>query len=266
MLNIEILLLMEDYQRSMHIIFNEFNMLLNIKLIPSFKAQQAYDINVFFTFAQKSIPQLNKNITMFSTKEDGNKEGIDQMQQELETYKLATLIAKRNVEGLNKISEEQLGITPQIIVPAKFFKDQMNGLLHAKGIGGENALALVIFHSALDTTPEEQQKTLKMLRILIDKGLNINAQVGDVFFVKDHPGDKRSLDYVENYPLVIQALIFSYPTVLELLLKHGARYDREMVDAYLKMLKEKNIPAIEKFEKIFAQYTSQEARTLTQPH
>lgn len=224
----------------------------------TFKAQQAHDINVFFTFAQESIPQLNKEITIFSTKKDGNKEVIHQMHQQLETYKLATLIAKRNVEALKNISEEQLGITPQIWVPAKFFKDQMGGKLHSRIIGGENALALVIFHSALDTTPEEKQKTLKMLRILIDKGLDVNAQAGDVWWVKDHPGDKRALDYVSNYPLVIQAMAFSYPTVLELLLKHGARYNREMVDAYLKVLKEKNIPAIEQFEKILAQYTPHE--------
>jgi len=189
---------------------------------------------------------------------------IKLLEEELNTYKIAELIADKNINALKQVNSKELQKNDlQIWVEAdRFpnnFKNSFEGKLASMIIGGENALAFVLFHSATNKTEEDNKKTLEMLRVLLeDKKLNPNAIVGIVYWVKDNPTDTRALDYVSNFPLVALAIDYSFPAALELLLKHGATFSSNIAAGVKE--RQNELPNAKRIQELFANYKSQEVK------
>lgn len=217
---------------------------------------RAEDKKPFFDFAKENIPVLTREIAEVKRKTPDDARKIEHLENDLKTYKVATIVANKDIEALKKMTKEELQTSGQIWVPADRFKDQMKGLLASRIIGALNAIGYVIFHSATNKTEEDNKKSLEMLQILLDKKLNPNALAGDVYWVKNKPEDKSSYDYVGNYSFVGATLENSFPEALELLLKNGAVYSDGTMDR-LKVALEKKLPYAKEFEKILSRYASQ---------
>lgn len=218
---------------------------------------RAEDMKVFFDYAKEKLPKLPQEIEELKRNPEANKTKLIYAQDDLKGFKIPQLIADRNINALKEATPEQLNIMVQIWVEGKRFKNQMEGRLSSRIIGAQNALGMVILHSAMDKTDQDKANTLEMLKILLDKKLDLNAIVGDVYWVKDDPKKDVALDYVGNYSLVESALIYSYPAVLEFLLKHGATFNKPMVNYLLGKMKEQNAPYTQEFENIIKQYAAQ---------
>lgn len=218
---------------------------------------RADDMKVFFDYAKEKLPKLPQEIEELKRKPEENKIKLMYAQDELKGFKIPQIIADRNLNALKEATPEQLSVGVQIWVKAERFKDQMEGRLSSRIVGAQNALGIVILHSAMDKTDQDKANTLEMLRILLDKKLDLNAIVGDVYWVKDDPKKDVALDYVANYSLVESALIYSYPVVLEFLLKHGATFNKPMVNYLLSKMKEQNAPYTQEFENIIKHYAAQ---------
>lgn len=217
-----------------------------------------------FDSVTKKLQDTNTmtNGTSFSSVPN-NAMKIKLLEEELNTYRIAELIADKNINTLKQMSSKELQNHWQIWVNAdRFpnnFKKTFEGKLASMIIGGENALAFVLFHSATNKTEEDNKKTLEMLRVLLeDKKLNPNAIVGIVYWIKNNPTDKFALDYVSNPSLTSAAVEYSFPAALELLLQHGATFQHDLVAAVKEHQNE--LPNAKKIHEIFSRYKSQEVK------
>lgn len=229
------------------------------------QAHPAEEIGVFFNYAKEKLPKLSLEIADAQKETPLDTATLKQLQEQLKTFKIINLIAERNIEALKEMSPEELELTyRQICVDSDRFKDTMrwDNRLVARMLGGENALVFALFHSATNQTKEDNEKTVAMLEILLNKGLNPNPQATFVYWVKDNAADTDAKDYVRPISLPQIALLYSFPQALELLLKHGATFDPDVnvVDIINAIKKAKNTnhyPYLSEFEPILSKYLVQ---------
>ncbi|HEV2916671.1 MAG TPA: hypothetical protein VGW78_02895 [Candidatus Babeliales bacterium] len=149
------------------------------------------------------------------------------LEEQLRTIEIVNLIAGRNVEGIKKIDTATLNKRLRIVVPGNQFKNTLGGRLVREELHAENAIPLVLYHSALDKTSQDREKTINMLQVLFDKKLNPNIYVGLVSWIKDSPNDNRSLDYITQLPLLKFAKIYSFTEARKLLEKYMQNFTKE---------------------------------------
>ncbi|HEV2600841.1 MAG TPA: hypothetical protein VGT41_00950 [Candidatus Babeliales bacterium] len=186
--------------------------------IAQAKELMTQDIAVFFNYAQEKIPQFLTDIEMAEKETPQDESKINYLKEELKTYKIAQTIAQHDLKTLEEATPEQLSFkNGDISVEGDRFKYTGNGRLTSRMLAGENALAFVLFHSAMDKTQEDQDKTMAMLKILFNKKLDPNTKAGEVYWVKDKPTDKSGYDYVSTFSLSQAASIYSFPQAQQLL-------------------------------------------------
>lgn len=217
----------------------------------------ASDMAVFFDYVQERLPQLSKKIAELKRNSPTDSSKIRPLEDELATFKVAKVIMDKDIHVLKQMTPDELKKGGQIWVnsPEKF-KEQMEGRLAGRIIGGQNALAFVLFNSAMNRTESDNEKTLQMLKIMLeDKKLDPNAKAGQVFWLKNKPTDETSYDYVAHFSLIGAAIINSFPQALEMLLKYGAIYQKSDLDK-LQRNKDK-IAHAKEFEEILKSYPEQ---------
>lgn len=213
------------------------------------RAQQAADITIFFKYARENLPKIPDEIARLEKEAPQDQQKIKHARDVLNLYKVATLIEDRNIDELKKMDAKQLKFQDgQIWVPGKLFKDQMDGRLASRILGGENALAFTLFYSIFDKSDEDADKTLTLLKVLLDKGLDPNGWAGEAYFVKNDPSDSFSSDYPAVYSLPEVAIIYSSPEALKLLIEHGAKIDTQNIEFLLGQMKQQGLPNIQEFE------------------
>ena len=197
--------------------------LINSYAVFKIRSQNTQDIATFFKYAkEETLNGLMHEIEEKAKKETPiNPMSAADIQEEIEATKttiaIFDIIAERNIEALKQISTEQLEEGFRIFVPAAYFNDDMGGTLVSRYIQGGNAIAAVLFHSALDRTSQDKEKTLAMLRVLFDKKLDPNTQARELYWVKDSPSDDRALDYVQTMSLPELAEKYSFDDAQKLL-------------------------------------------------
>lgn len=198
--------------------------LYKVKKSASIKSAQADDIAVFFKHAQEELPKLALEITNIEKETPSNTTKLHDLKEQLKTFKIVSFIKDRDIESLKKLTAEELTFKDgQIWVDGNKFKDTMGGKLTSRILGGENAIPFVLFHSILDTTEQDREKTLAMLKILFEKQLNPHTQAGLVYWLKSQPSDTHSHDYVALFSLPEIATEYSFPAAQKLLLEYAAQ-------------------------------------------
>ncbi len=181
----------------------------------------AQDIDVFFNYAKEQLPKITDYISYIEKAKKTSSHDevkIKQLNEVLKTYKICSAISDGDLKALESSSLEELEFKDgQIWVAAKYFQENMKGLLTSRILAGENALAFVILHSAMDKTEENKAKTISMLKILFNKKLNPNIKAGHVYWLKNDLKDTKSLDYVSSFSLSEAAIKFSFKEVQDLL-------------------------------------------------
>lgn len=203
----------------------------NLILAPEHNAANDGFISTFFTYAREQIPTITAEIDELSKDVVKNQEELSAKKNKLNLYRAIAVIADRDIEGLKAIDVLDLSFNDQLNVSGDYFKteviDALTGGAATKGLfshamlGGQNALAFVVFNAARDKTIEDKQKTLKMLKLLLDKKLDPHAQAGLVFWIKDNPKDTHALDYIAVADIVEIAPGFAYPEVVKMLQSNG---------------------------------------------
>jgi hypothetical protein len=215
------------------------------------------EIEVFFKFAQKQLPNISAEIEKLKKEQPLNQEKLNETLAQQHTYKMASVIAKRDSDTISKMTLEELQ-GGQIEVDANHFKNTMQGRLNSRMIGGENAINFALFYSVNDRTATDKKKTLEIIKILLDKKLNPNAMSTTVYFVKDKPSDSHALDYVGHFSATALAILYGYPELLELLLQNGGIVKQAAIDDFLNNHDPKeNIPNAAEFKKVIERYKSQ---------
>ena len=126
--------------------------------------EQVEDIQAFFTWAKERLPLIPEEIKELKTKSPVDDVKLSYLQDELIGFKIAMLIAERNIAELEKMNLEDLQKGIQIWVPADRFKNNREGTLASRILGGGNALAFVIFYSATDKTCQDQKKIIRIVQ------------------------------------------------------------------------------------------------------
>lgn len=167
----------------------------------------AQDITVFFNYAQQ---ELQKNPASEQT----------------ELLKVINIIGNRNIQALKQLSPEQLQFKfrkSEFEVPVEQFKNNKDDRVVSRTLTGQNAIAFVLFHSILDNTPEDEEKTLAMLNVLFDKKLDPNTKAEQRFAVKH----KRIIGAaVVNYSLLELAKYYSFKKAEVLLQEYMKSYKK----------------------------------------
>lgn len=188
----------------------------------------ARDMQVFFKYAQDQLPIVTAELEKTEKESPQDEKTINQFKEIVKTYTIAQAIAQADLKTLENATAEELQFkNGQIWVDAEKFKDKMEGKLSSRILGGENAIAFVLFHSALDKTDEDKAKTMTMLKILFAKKLDPNTQAGEVFWVKNSPTDSSALDYVSLFSLSEAAEIYSFPEAQRLLSDYIKSYKKD---------------------------------------
>jgi len=225
------------------------------KQLVHYDSKKAEEVAVYFDYAKEKLPEIIEEIESIQKKDPVDSQKLKTLQEQVKTYKIVNLIANQDIEALKKLSPEELEDDGQIWVEGTRFKDTMDGKLASAIIGGRNALAYVLFHSALDQTEEDIKKTLAMLKILLGKNLTKHLKAaGAVYWVKEKPTDEQSFDYIVFYSLPELALTYSYPAAFELLLKNKEPFNSEAINSMIQHMKKNNIKTAEEFEKAFSKY------------
>lgn len=174
----------------------------------------------FATDAMKSVEEDK------STTTDPKKLGF--LENIVKTIQVVKLIAERNVEGLK---ETDIALLQDKIfrmyAPGDRFKTTMGGRLVKQELQAINAIPIVLYHSALDRTDEDKEKTIAMLQVLFDKKLTPVQEVGMMYWVKDNPSDTRSLPYSSMIPLADFAKYYSFDKAIELLEKYTQEFGHD---------------------------------------
>ena len=186
----------------------------------------AKDIAVYFAYTKDHISHLELKIKQLesktSTNYDDQMEQLASLKDSLKVYIVANLISEGNIEALKNMSREQLQFYEgQIEVEGKLFNDTGPGYLVYRAISGRNALAFVLFHSVLDKTQADKDRTLAMLQVLLDKKLNPNARAGEVLWVSKDESSTTAADYVRRLWLREVAAEYSFPEAQALLEKYS---------------------------------------------
>lgn len=183
---------------------------------------QKYDVQVFFDFAQDQLPKTEEAVA-FYLKNGRTSEGknLFELEDQRNLYKTVTAIANRDTATLQSMPKDELEFKDgQLWVPGEKFKNQFDGLLMSQILGAKNALFFVIYHALLNTSENDTKKTLAMLKILLEKGLNPNTLCGHVYFVKDNPDDTYAPDFVDIMTLY-EATNRYFPAAHDLLKQFG---------------------------------------------
>ncbi len=141
----------------------------------------------------------------------------------VQTRKVVQLIANRDVKGLNKLDATNY-LTFKREEGLIAVDGNPTGRVRLVLWGATNALVFVLLHSALNESTEDDAKTLAMLDVLLEKGLELNAVGRTLDFTKENP------DVSPPMSLVQIALSFSFPEAVEKLLKKGACFDASLIN------------------------------------
>lgn len=129
----------------------------------------------------------------------------------LESLRIIDIIMRRDIDQLKSTAVESLQRNIDVSIGGEHFKhiptDQ--GIVTSAQLAGENALAMVLFHAALDKTQQDKDATLAMLQVLFDKKLDPNTKGGIVYWVQP-PGEQGAYDYVALLSLPEVASEFSF--------------------------------------------------------
>ncbi len=175
----------------------------------------AKDIAVFFNYAQEQLPKVATDLEMAKKERQLDKVKVNRLKEETQTYKIAQAIANYDLNALEAFNPEELQ-AGQIWVEGDRFQDTMEGKLVSRILGG-SALAFVLFHSVMDKTAADKNRTIAMLKILFAKKIDPNIEAGEAFWVKDKPTDTKSYDYISLHSLPEVAMIYSFPEVQQLI-------------------------------------------------
>lgn len=188
----------------------------------------AQDIAVFFNYAQEQLPTLTSELETAQKESPQDEAKINKLKETLKTYKIAQAIARKDLKTLENATSDELQFKGgQIWVEGDRFKDTMEGKLSSRILGGKNAIAFILFHSAMDKTQEEKDKTIAMLKIVFAKKLDPNTQAGEVFWVKNKATDTTSFDYVALFSLPEAAALYSFPQAQQLLNDYIKNFKRD---------------------------------------
>ena len=179
------------------------------------KEMIAQDIAVFFNYAQEQLPKVSIDLETTKGGKKPDKVKVSQLKDTLQSFKIAQAIATYDLKALEESTPEELEAV-QIWVEGDRFQYSMDGRLASRILGG-SALALVLFHSIMDKTSEDKNRTIAMLKILFTKRLDPNIQAGEAFWVKDKPTDTKSYDYISLYSLPEVASFYSFPAAQQLI-------------------------------------------------
>ena len=218
----------------------------------------AKDIAVFFNSAQEATSELSLKIAIFEKRKLLSQDQLAYGKTYLQNLKIINLIANRDIENLKKINFKQLNQPFQLWIKGEKFADNMRGCLDSRSIYGENMLAYVLLHSATNKTKVDNKKTLKIMKIFLDKGLKPDRKISRSSWIKNKPSDTGARNYTSSFSFVEAALIYSSPEALELLLQSGAKFSKEKVTMLINQTKR---PNIEDFKKVLNKYKHQSYST-----
>ncbi len=192
--------------------------------VPS-RDQRAKDIAVYLAYTRDHISDLKLKIEQLENKAStdyDDQQDLASLKDSLKIYIVANLISEGNIEALEKMPREQLQFYDgQIEVEGKLFDDAGPGYLVSRAISGRNALAFVLFHSVLDKTQTDKDKTLAMLQVLLHKKLNPNARTGELLWVSKSESSTTAWDYIRHLWLREVAAKYSFPEAQALLEKYS---------------------------------------------
>jgi len=127
---------------------------------------------------------------------------LGDLKQQLLSLQIIDIIARRDIDQLKRTPTEELQRYISISVSSDVVKDVPTdqGTITSAQLAGENTLAILFFHSALDQTTQDKDATLAMLQVLFDKKLDPHAKGAVVYWVQPH-GQEGSYDYVQLFSL-----------------------------------------------------------------
>lgn len=172
-------------------------------------------------FAQEKIDEIDSEIKRLENNHHviGHlKEIRCDYEQQLE---LIHLIMQRDSEGFKKIDPARFNHSFLLALDERALKNNLNGRISFHCISGHTMLALVLFHSATNTA-QDNEKTLAMLKVMLDQGADVHSGAERVYWVKDKPEDKVDCEYSDDLSLVELARLYSFPQAVELLVQYGA--------------------------------------------
>lgn len=165
--------------------------------LPNIDIEAQNDARVIFRYVHESAPFFKHQVENLKKSDQGNKEVLADQQKKLLLCEVIDIIASQDIESLSKLAPSSLIFdNVPITVPGNKFKDDFQGRCIARMIEAENALGFVLFHSLLDSSDEQEQKTLQLLRVCFEKGLDFNTKFSFVYWVKNNKEDKGAFDYV----------------------------------------------------------------------
>jgi hypothetical protein len=102
---------------------------------------------------------------------------------------------------LKSISTDNLQRDIAISIRGELLKEipTGQGTLIAAQLKGKNALAMVLFHSALDQTQQDENATLAMMQVLFDKKLDPNTQARVAYWIQSQDQDIPH-EYISLFP------------------------------------------------------------------
>lgn len=183
---------------------------------------EKYDAGVFFDFAKEQLPKRQEELDAY-LKNGRTSEGpnLFELEDRRNLYKTVTAIANKDIQTLQAMPKDELEYKDgQLWVPGKRFKNQFDGLLVSRILGSKNALFFVIYHALLNASETDNQQTLAMLKVLLEKGLNPNTLCGGAYFVKDNPDAEYAPDFV-NIMTLYEATDRYFPIAHGLLKQFG---------------------------------------------
>lgn len=182
-------------------------------------------LTVFFHYAQEEISKVKVDIERLEAnpawERSKKRKLITVLEDNLKTYKVVDLIVKGDIEALKKMNTEELQFEGgQIWVPNnRFDVHSEEKAIDSRILAGTDALAFVIFYSAVVENPEDKEKVLEMAEVLLAKGFNVNnTQLGRVCWI-DENGHMRP--YSRLYTPLSFASAFSFKEFTQLLEKHS---------------------------------------------
>lgn len=161
---------------------------------------QKADIKVFFDYAAQQLPLLMNKLEEMEQKALHDKQEANRLRIKINFLFVVCIIAAKDIEALKHLPKDALEFNNgQIVVSGQAFENSVNGRLAGSILMGENALIFALFHAALNTTQEDDEATLVILKLLLAKGLNRNPKAARVLWLKDSPAHELARDYVYSY-------------------------------------------------------------------
>lgn len=185
-------------------------------------SEEVAEMAAFFAYAQEYLPNVQQRYSAAVMEPQLDHKVQASLQDELNLVTVLTLIAKRDVAGLQQLDAEQLEFDTELWVEGGRFHNADDKII-LRLLSGDNALVYVLFHAMLDTNQQEREQTTAMLTVLLHKKLDVHAQGYKTYLVKEHLNDKNAHPYEHpTYVLTDLAILYGTPGILASLLQYGA--------------------------------------------